>query len=187
MRLFLYLLVAGSLAARTDVGGGYDNLQSGYDDLPSDASAARATFERFKRFAGTWTGTSTKGWTETMEIKVIAGGSAVVEMSDAAHFGEAMATMFHMDGDRLLLTHYCIAKNQPRLAATSFEDGGKTVTFTFLDGTGLASRNTGHMDKVVYHFVDDDHASSQWTWYQDGKEQWMEDVTATRQKPRSGR
>ncbi len=28
---------------------------------------------------------------------------------------ENMITMFHMDGDRLLMTHYCGAGNQPRM------------------------------------------------------------------------
>jgi hypothetical protein len=28
--------------------------------------------------------------------------------------------------------------------------------------------------------VDDDHFSSQWTWYQDGKESWMEEIKLER-------
>jgi hypothetical protein len=34
----------------------------------------------------------------------------------------------------------------------------------------MPSRNRGHMDKAVFRFIDDNHVSSQWTWYQDGKE-----------------
>ena len=87
-----------------------------------------------------------------------------------------------MDGDRLLLTHYCVAKNQPRLMATEFSANGDTVTFTFLDGTGMKSRDVGHMDKVRMVFLDDDHFTSQWTWYQTGKEDWMEEILNERVK-----
>ncbi len=141
---------------------------------------ARAAFERFKKLAGEWTGTSTKGWKESIRFQTIAGGTVVTETSFDAHPNETMMTMFHLDGDRLMLTHYCVAKNQPRLLATSFEDDGRKITFTFLDGTNMPSRNRGHMDKVVFRFVDDNHMTSQWTWYQDGKESWMEEISLER-------
>jgi hypothetical protein len=44
----------------------------------------------------------------------------------------------------------------------------------------MPSRNRGHMDKAVFRFIDDNHVSSQWTWYQDGKESWMEEITLER-------
>jgi hypothetical protein len=87
-----------------------------------------------------------------------------------------MVTMFHMDGDRLMLTHYCVAKNQPRMTARSISDDGNEITFEFLDGTNLPSRDKGHMDKAVYKFVGDGRFTTRWTWYQDGKESWMEEV-----------
>lgn len=147
---------------------------------------AQTAFGYLKSLSGSWTATSTKGWTETMTFQTIAGDSAVVETSVGAHPNETMTTVFHLDGERLLLTHYCIAKNQPRLAATSFANGGRTVTFTFLDATNLPTHDHGHMDKVVYNFTDADHFTTQWTWFENGREQWMEEVTAVR-KGRGGR
>jgi hypothetical protein len=141
---------------------------------------ARRAFDRFRSIAGEWSATSTKGWTERLSYRTIAAGSTVIEMSDGAHPDEIMATMFHMDGERLLLTHYCVAGNQPRLEATGFADDGRTVTFTFVDGTNMQSRDTGHMDTVVFKFLDDGRLVSQWTWYQQGTSRWMEEVTATR-------
>lgn len=44
-------------------------------------------------------------------------------------------------------------------------------------------RDKGHMDKVVIRLVDDDHFTSQWTWYQAGKEQWLEEIRYERKKP----
>ncbi len=171
----LFLLVAASLAAIVAPA----MFVSAYAQVPKKTStpeSAAAAFERFKKLEGKWNGRSTKGWEEVLTFKTIAGGSVVVETSFDAHPNETMMTMYHLDGDRLMLTHYCVARNQPRLVATSFSDGGKTVTFTFIDGGNLASRDRGHMDKAVFRFVDDNHATSQWTWYQDGKESWMEEI-----------
>lgn len=147
----------------------------------SASTLAQAGFERFKKLEGKWRGRSTKGWEEIIHFKTIAQGSVVVETSFDAHPNETMMTMFYLDGDRLLLTHYCVARNQPRLEATAFEDDGRTITFTFRDATNLPSRDQGHMDKAVFRFADNNHYSSQWTWYQDGKESWMEEIKCERQ------
>ncbi len=146
----------------------------------SSPEFAKAAFERFKKLEGKWQGKSTKGWEEAMHFKTIARGSVVVENSFDAHPNETMMTMFLLDGDRLLLTHYCVAGSQPRLAATSFEEDGRKITFTFLDATNLPSRDKGHMDKAVFHFVDENYFTSRWTWYQDGKENWMEEIRLER-------
>ena len=141
---------------------------------------ARLAFERFKKLEGSWRGRSTKGWEEAVSYRTIAQGTVVVGTSFDAHPNETMMTMIHLDGDRLMLTHYCVAKNQPRLVATSYADEGRTITFTFLDGTNLPSRDRGHMDKVVFRFIDDHHVAAHWTWYQDGKESWMEEIRLER-------
>ncbi len=149
---------------------------------PAEASGApaRAAFERFKALQGTWRGVSTRGWAEDVTFRVIAAGSAVVETSFDAHPGETMLTLFAMDGERLRLTHYCVAGNQPRLEAATFEDGGKTVGFVYVDGGNLPSRDRGHMDRAVFHFEDADHATTRWTWHQDGTDRWMEEIRLTR-------
>ena len=141
---------------------------------------ARSAYERLKELAGSWEGRSTKGWTERLRYEVIAAGSAVLEMSEDAHPGEKMATTFYMDGESLMLTHYCVAKNQPRLRATSFRDGGRTVVFTFVDAANLPSRDRGHMDQAIFTFESPDRVVSRWSWYQDGRETWFEDIVQTR-------
>lgn len=143
-------------------------------------SPARAAFERFKALDGQWIGRSTKGWEERSTVRVIAGGSCVMQTSFDAHPNETMVTMFHMDGPDLILTHYCVAKNQPRLKATKFGEDGMTVTFTFMDATNLPSRDAGHMDQAVFTLESPDRYTSQWTWYQNGQERWMERIENVR-------
>ncbi|HKQ48212.1 MAG TPA: hypothetical protein VJZ71_09105 [Phycisphaerae bacterium] len=142
----------------------------------AELTPARAAFERIKTLSGDWNSKSTKGWTEKESYQVIAGGSVVMHLSYGAHPGEWMATMFHMDGEHLMLTHYCVARNQPRLRATDFSDEGSKITFTFHDATNLPSRDKGHMDKHVMMFDAPDRMKTRWTWYQDGKESWMEEI-----------
>jgi len=145
------------------------------------ASPARTAYARLLALSGEWEGKSSKGWTEKLSITPIAKQSAVMEVSKFAHGDDdAMVTMYSLDGENLMLTHYCMAKNQPRLKATEISDDGKSVTFTFLDGTNMASRDVGHMDKVRINFEDDNHFKSQWTFYADGKEKWMEAITYNR-------
>lgn len=150
--------------------------------VPVDAAAAAQLFEKFKSLEGDWNGKSTKGWTDRLNFRTIAGGSVVVETSFDAHPGETMLTMFHLDGDRLLLTHYCVSGNQPRLVATGVSPDGNAVTFEFLDVTGIASRDEGHMDKAVFRFEGPDRMTSHWTWYQKGQERWLEEIVNVRAK-----
>lgn len=150
--------------------------------VPATPELSRAAFARFKASDGRWVGKSTKGWEETLEYRTIAGGSTVLETSFDAHPGQEMATTFYLDGDRLMLAHYCVAKNAPRLEATAFADGGRTVVFTFVDGANIPTRDKGHMDKAVFRFETDDRVVSRWTWYENGQEKWFEEIVQTRRR-----
>ncbi len=142
-----------------------------------ERSSAQLAFERLCALAGSWEGRSTRGWTSRSSIEVIARGSVVVERTNfEAHPGETMLTMFHLDGPRLLLTHYCVAGSQPRLVASEFADGGRSVTFSFLDATNLPARDVGHMDQAVLRFEGPDAFSSLWSWYQAGETRWLEEI-----------
>ena len=138
-------------------------------------SPAQLGFERFRSLAGAWSGSSTKGWEARIDFEVVARGSVVIQRSNfAAHPEETMITAYHRDGEELVLTHYCVAGNQPRLRASEFDERG--VAFAFQDGTNLDSRDAGHMDSVRFEFPDADSFSSQWSWYQDGADAWMEAI-----------
>jgi hypothetical protein len=147
---------------------------------------AKALFARLLELEGDWVGRSTKGWTERTHFHVIARGSALLETGDPGPDSPSpMATVYVVDGDRVLLTHYCEAKNHPRLQATEVDAAG--ALFTFVDATNLPSRDRGHMDKVRFRFLGRDRFTSQWTWYQDGKEGWMEEIEYRRVRQRKAK
>ena len=128
------------------------------------APNAKASFENLKSLAGQWDAKDPSGKQQTITWKVVSGGSVLMESMQE----ESMVTMYHVDNNRLLLTHYCAAQNQPRMQAT-VSDGGKTFTFDFIDATNLASPNDGHMRKLVLTIQDKDHFTEQWFFAQKGK------------------
>lgn len=139
-------------------------------------------FGQFKGLQGTWEGENNRGMRESLDFELIAGGSVLMETSHIDyHKGTSMVTMYHLDGDKLLLTHYCVAGNQPRLQATS-NSNSRDVDFTFVGGTNIPSRDVGHMDQVKFHFIDKDHYTSRWSFYAKGKESWFEEFTYHRVK-----
>jgi hypothetical protein len=132
-------------------------------------SAAQTSFAEIKTLAGTWEGKAAQGMPVKVSFRETAGGSAV--MSEIlGHGAEDMITMFYLDGpDKLLLTHYCSAGNQPRMQAAASPDG-KTLTFNFLDSTNLPSLEDGHMRRVVIAMLGPDHHTEEWTFTDHGKE-----------------
>jgi hypothetical protein len=131
------------------------------------ASDAQASFEKLKALQGNWSGKA-MGKEIQVSFRVTSGGSAL--MSEI-HTEEDMVTVFHMDGSRLLMTHYCGAGNQPRMVGTASPDG-KTVTFDFLDATNISSSQPGHMQRMVLTMLDPDHHTESWEFIgADGKMQ----------------
>jgi hypothetical protein len=129
-------------------------------------SDARKTFDQLKTLSGNWEGKASNGKDLKVTFRPTSGGSAL--MSEILG-DEDMITMFHMDNNRVLATHYCGAGNQPRMQASMSPDG-KTITFTFVDATNLATPKSGHMNTLVITMPDADHHSEDWTFAADGKE-----------------
>ncbi len=134
-------------------------------------SGAQQSFASIKALAGNWEGKTQMSDPVQVSFRLTAGGSAVMSeiVSQMKGKPEDMITMFNMDGDRLLLTHYCAAGNQPRMKASASADG-KTLTFDFLDATNLSSPDAPHMHRVVFSFIDGNHHTEEWHFAVGGKE-----------------
>ena len=139
----------------------------------ADPVVAKAQFEKLKSLAGEWSGTggdATQSFPMEVRYRVTAGGSAVEETLFQGTEHE-MITLYHMDGNRLMLTHYCAAGNQPSMVARSTPTDGSasTIRFDFTGATNLASDADGHMHEAEITFEDTSHIKSRWTYFQDGK------------------
>jgi hypothetical protein len=129
-------------------------------------SGAQKSFDKLKTLAGSWDGTFDGGPVH-ISLRVTSMGNAILhEMKGGGP--ENPITLLYMDGDRLLLTHYCDAGNRPRMVGTISPDG-KTITFNFLDVAG--STREGHMQSAVFNLIDADHHSETWNFAMaDGKQ-----------------
>ena len=145
--------------------------------VPSDAAQA---FESFKALAGEWRGTNGKGEPVSISYEVLAGGSTVLERFVHSGHGATMLTLYHLDGEDLMLTHYCMAGNQPRMRAE--ELSGDAVRFGFVDVTNLASPEAGHMHEAAFEFAGADRFSTAWTWRENGRDVFTESIEAERVK-----
>ena len=134
-----------------------------------------AAFDKLRALAGEWTGTYT--WTGAraasgkMDAQYYLTGneSAVVEnlVVDAT---PTMTSVYHRDGNDLRMTHFCGARNQPRLKATAFGPGSSSVTFSFVDVTNLASPQAGHVHGFEIQFLSPDHITLKFHFVGAGKE-----------------
>ena len=116
---------------------------------------AQKSFTELKSLAGTWQGPVTiepaqpgikNGEPGQISLHVTSRGNALVhEMKEPGTPDDPTKddpiTMLYLDGDRLLLTHYCDAGNRPRMTGKMSADG-KTVEFEFLDVAGNTTANT---------------------------------------------
>jgi hypothetical protein len=143
----------------------------GFAESKDSKPSAKAYFESLKKLAGDWEGKGTHGGTDQIDVKVeykvTAAGSSVMErlFCDSPH---EMITMYHLDGDNLLLTHYCAAGNQPRMKAEPGKEANK-IAFKFLDGTNLKADKGMHMHDLTIELAGDDHIKTEWVSYMDGK------------------
>jgi hypothetical protein len=126
--------------------------------LAGEKTPASAAFDKMRSLAGKW-----HGRTETMTLSVVSQGSALMQADEH----ESMVTMFHLDRDRLMMTHYCAAQNQPRMTGQVRPDG--SIEFKFLDATNLTSPTMGRMNRMILTMKDSDHIEEQWFFAGDGK------------------
>ena len=141
-----------------------------------------AAFAQIKSLAGDWESKDAKG-TSHVHYEVVSGGSAVLERFENDQLGtaNAMVTVYYLDGGHLMLTHYCMAKNQPRMQAEAVDNANATLRFHFVDATGLSGPGDGHMHNASFHFIDENHFATDWQFFEGGKPKMTESVQYTRQ------
>jgi hypothetical protein len=111
---------------------------------PALATDAAAAFERLKELVGAWQPADKPDSPMRVQFELIAGDSVLTETwRSPTH---RSMTVYHLDGDALLATHYCPQGNQPRLALVSDHDG--ELRFELRDGSNLQVPG-GHHEHVL--------------------------------------
>lgn len=159
--LLAVLLVGMSIAGTTTAG------QQAFD--------AKAAFDRLAEMSGTWTGDA-KGEGEAEEgsghavkhtFQVSANGSVIMETMNPGTDHE-MINMYHLDGDDLVLTHYCAGGNQPRMRIVAEKSTADHFVFDYDGGTNLDPATDPHIHAARITFGDDG-VDSVWIPYGGGE------------------
>lgn len=133
----------------------------------ADTNATMA-FNKLRDLAGDWEGTVAWAGRQPSEVSAhyytTGNGSAVVE-----DLSNGMTSVYHLDSADLRMTHYCAAKNQPRLKATAFGPDASWITFSFVDITNLSSPTAGHVQGVDLKFLTADHLILEFHFMSDRK------------------
>lgn len=125
----------------------------------AEGPAGRAMLDAVKSLEGTWSMPGPEGQEQVAEFRVSSGGSVVRELMFPGQAHE-MTNMYALDGDALLVTHYCAGGNQPRMRATSLD--GNKIVFARESVTGLDPGTDAVMAEMTLELVDRDHFVEHW-------------------------
>jgi len=135
--------------------------------LASDKTKSEEAFDRLASLEGEWKGVI-DGVRATLIYTLTANGSALMEQFRPEK-GPEMITMFTIDGDHLIATHYCSAKNQPQMETPAITDVQKPLAFSLTQITGLKSPDDFHNTGLTVIQEDNDHLTQEWSYQHKGK------------------
>jgi hypothetical protein len=143
-------------------------------DSPTSMSTAKsgkgnAGWEWMKSLQGDWDGTYEGKLATGASYRLVSNGTALMETLVSPDHSD-MVTMYTPDGDRLMMTHYCSANNQPRMRASVPSGGAKRLVFDYVDATNLEAPDAMHMHRLVVTLNDPDHFTQLWTSREKGKD-----------------
>ena len=142
------------------------------EDTPGARPAAPPTnagLEKMKKLAGTWLAADKDGKPTDQVvsiIKVTAGGSAVHETLFPGQPHE-MISIYTADGPDLIMTHYCVLGNQPRMKADP-KSPPNQIVFRFAGGTNLNPAKDKHMHEATLTIASDDRIEIKGTGWEKG-------------------
>ena len=165
------VLVAGTVAAQSQKGRP-KAAPGAPETIIYDAASAMAFLTST---AGEWQsgpqhehgGPAPAGNRNAVSVKTKAAGSAVVHTYAQGTPGE-METIFHMNGDELLLTHYCALQNAPVLRFVKSNKPGE-LKFEFKGGTNFDAKVDAHLHESTFQIKDKDTVEQSSTVFANGK------------------
>jgi hypothetical protein len=152
-------------------------------------TAADGALARLAALAGEWegsfewTGGRTSRGAMNARYFTTGNGSAVVE-NLIMEGVPVMTTVYHTDGPDLRMTHYCGARNQPRLKASKIDLAGGSIDFAFVDATNLSAPDAPHVTGLEVRFGDADHVTLTFQ-FQDGSKPARERISLQRARPKA--
>ncbi|MFI5181491.1 MAG: hypothetical protein ACHQPI_08885 [Thermoanaerobaculia bacterium] len=133
---------------------------------PEPAPTPEEAFTQLMHLVGRWTGKFPDGRAHSVSYTLTAGGTVLQETWALAPGRESL-TLYHIDGDDLIATHYCPQGNQPRLRYVRGNEPGK-LSFAFRDGTNLQVKGRSHQHSFWMKLVGDNSFVRSETYVENG-------------------
>lgn len=110
-------------------------------------------FNEMKSLVGLWHKEGAENPNFSVSFELIANNSVLVE-TWLRKGKKHSFTLYHLDNEKLMATHYCPQGNQPRLVLTKSSTINK-VNFNFLDATNLGNLANSHQHSLGFEFSKD--------------------------------
>lgn len=123
----------------------------GFVSLNATAQATDV-FNQMKSLVGTWVKTDAPDSNFSVAFELTANDSVLIETwlrGDKKH----SLTLYHLNGNELIATHYCPQGNQPRLQMSK-DSKPNHVEFSYLDATNLNSLDDSHQHSLGFDLSD---------------------------------
>lgn len=178
---------ASTLAATLLLFTGAAIAATGEDETNPQRDRAKAAFERFRSMNGDWVLQSEDEELAPVDnaaepvrsnFRTTAGGSAVLEIEFVGTEKE-MVTVYHMDGDDLALTHYCMAGNAPEMVLQPGDDED-VLQFACRGGANIDCATSMHMHSGRFEFLEDGRVHAVWEMVANGEVTYTADLHMTR-------
>jgi hypothetical protein len=136
---------------------------------PAPPGSGAAALEKLKALAGDWVEVEPKmgpAGSVVESYRVTGAGSAVVSTLGPGTPHE-MVSVYHRDGNDLVMTHYCAAQNQPRLRTKTVP--GNVIAMEFDGGTNVDPAKDVHIHAVRIELLGPDEIRETWIGWKGGK------------------
>ena len=104
--------------------------------------------------------------TRAPAMSVTGAGSAFVSTL-APGTPHEMVSVYHRDGNDLVMTHYCAAQNQPRMRAKAV--AGNVIAMDYDGGTNVDPAKDVHIHAVKIELLGPDEMRETWIGWKGGK------------------
>lgn len=138
--LKILFLSLAFLSLALSASAGADATETG---ATRDKSSASDVFKQLSSLVGVWDGKFEDGRPHRVTYRLTAGGTVLVETWALSATRESL-TLYHLDGDALVATHYCPQGNQPRLRLSRAAGPAGRLSFEFRDGGNLQVPGKSH-------------------------------------------
>jgi hypothetical protein len=124
---------------------------------------AADAFAHLKSLAGNWSGhaMTPDGPPTTVSYRLTAGGTAVMETLFGGTPHE-MLTIFTLNGNDVVATHFCGADNQPVMKLDRSKSSPDRLVFSFVSVDGDHAKDHPHVHDGFIHFIGNDQLEAAW-------------------------